>query len=140
MRQVCSVRAAMDNYVGTLANIHEAAEAVYKELGGGLSESIYQHAMAIELRNQGHVVETEVVIPVNYHKSYVGFIRADIIVNSSVILELKVVSKISDTHRGQLKSYLIWASRAHNMLQPSEMLGMLVNFGASALEIEVDKC
>ena len=98
---------------------------IYKRLGPGLLESVYQAVFVYELRLRGLDVQTEVVIPViwNEMKLDQGF-RADIIVNNKVIIELKSVEKLLPVHPKQLRTYL----------KLTEMrLGMLINFNEDKL-------
>ena len=83
-------------------------KAVLGQLGSGLSEAIYQKAMAIALRQRGCIVDTEVVVPIVYQGCYVGFVRPDLVVNKQVVLELKAVTKIVETHLVQLRAYMKW--------------------------------
>ena len=79
-------------------HIVEAANDVYAQLGGGLSECIYQAALAIALRQRGYGIETEVVVPILYDNTYVGFVRPDIVINKEVVLELKSVARVVESH------------------------------------------
>jgi len=67
---------------------------VYNELGGGFLESVYANAMAIALREEGLEVEQERPIPVHFRGKVVGDFRADLIVNSQVMCELKAASRL----------------------------------------------
>ncbi len=98
---------------------------IYKRLGPGLLESVYQAVFVYELRLIGLEVQTEVAIPVIWKdmKLDQGF-RADIIVNNKVIIELKSVEKLLPVHPKQLRTYL----RLTGM-----RLGMLINFNEDKL-------
>tara|TARA_B100000809_G_scaffold28046_1_gene24327 strand:+ start:975 stop:1373 length:399 start_codon:yes stop_codon:yes gene_type:complete len=120
------------------ATICKAAREVHAYLGGGLSESIYQKAISIELRDQGYDIENEVVIPVFYKTQYVGFVRADVVVEKYIILELKVAPKITDAHMLQLSKYTKW----NNQSSPDAgfvTLGAVVNFGVAGVEVRFDE-
>jgi GxxExxY protein len=99
----------------------DAAFQVHTRLGPGLFESVYQAVLVYELKKRGLCVETEVPIPVHYDGLVIeiGF-RADIIVNDSVIIELKSVEQIAPVHQNQLLTYLRLADKR---------LGLLINFG-----------
>jgi GxxExxY protein len=104
-----------------LSQIIKAAINVHKELGPGLLESVYQSCMAIELREMGIMVESEVPIPVNYRGKEItdqGF-RIDLLVEDTVIVELKSVERVKDIHKKQLLTYLKLTNRP---------LGLLINF------------
>ena len=87
-----------------------AAETVLDVLGPNHSEAVYQKAMLIELKDVLEVArcESEVVVPIRYKGRYVGTIRLDIVVNDSLIVELK--SSPSKTLRSadmnQLEKYI----------------------------------
>ena len=79
-----------------------AVDEVCWMLGSGLTENIYQNALAAELRVRGHVVEVERVFEVQYKNAFVGFLRADLVVDQRAVLEIKSVAKITDAHMAQL--------------------------------------
>ena len=114
-----------------IETLSAAANAVHRELGPGLSEVIYQTALAIDLRKRGCVVETEVVIPIAYQETYVGFVRADLVVNQCTIVEVKAVAKITEAHMLQLGNYMRWLPR-NRMFQGGGGQGAVVNFGKVA--------
>ncbi len=93
---------------------------VHRILGPGLLESAYQRCMLFELRKQGLAVETEVPMPVNYKGEIMdcGY-RVDVLVEKSLILELKAVETILPIHQAQLLTYMKLAG-IH--------LGLLINF------------
>jgi len=87
--------------------IHAAIE-VHRELGPGLLESVYQKCLAIELQDMGYDVKIEVPVPVMYKGRDVsedGY-RLDLLVNESVIVELKSVEVVKPVHKKQLLTYL----------------------------------
>ena len=83
-----------------------AAIAVHRELGPGKLESVYERALAIELRARAVPFRTQVPIPMLYRGESVGDFFADFIVDRNVIVELKAVDAILPVHRAQLLSYL----------------------------------
>ena len=93
---------------------------VYNTLGHGFIESVYHNAMILELIAQGLVVETEKPIAVYYEGRIVGTFSADLLVNSTVMIELKAVDTIHPVHEAQLINYL----RATEI-----EVGLLFNFG-----------
>ena len=99
---------------------------VFRELGIGFRETIYQEALAVELRRGGHLVDTECVVPVKYKGSFVGNIRCDIIMNGETIIECKAIAKLGDKERNQIRQYL----RTTDLHK-----GYLVNFG-NTVEVE----
>lgn len=96
---------------------------VYNELGGGFLESVYQQAMRIALEQAGLRVAVEVPVPVYFRGEVVGNFRADIVVNDSVLVELKAISGFDAAHDGQVLHYLR-ATRFE--------VGLLLNFGPKA--------
>ena len=79
---------------------------VYNRLGYGFAEKVYENSFAIELRKLGLQVEQQKSITVYYEEYNVGEYFADILVNGTVILELKAVRRLLDEHEAQLLNYL----------------------------------
>ena len=79
---------------------------VYNELGYGFLEKVYHKAMIIELNKNGYEVEHEKKIEVFYKNEVVGIYIPDLIINKSVILELKCVEYLIEAHENQLLNYL----------------------------------
>jgi GxxExxY protein len=102
--------------------IRGAAFKVYKELGPGLLESVYERALIFELMNMGHQVRNQVGIPVEYknQKFDMGF-RLDLIVDDLVIVEIKSVEQLVEVHSKQLLTYLKLTNKR---------LGLLINFNS----------
>lgn len=88
--------------------IVDSAIQVHKALGPGLLERAYQACLALELRARGLAVRTQVLLPILYRGVRIepGY-RVDMLVEESVIVELKVVTKLLPVHDSQLLSYLI---------------------------------
>ncbi|HUK06901.1 MAG TPA: GxxExxY protein [Stellaceae bacterium] len=99
--------------------IIQAVIKVHKVLGPGFTESIYRRALLIELRKQNFAVGTEVEVNIAYEGQTVGQYRLDIIVERTVIVELKAVEKLAAIHYAQVRSYL----QATGL-----MVALLVNF------------
>ena len=100
--------------------IRGAIYKVYKELGPGLLESIYESALKFQLEKDGLDVKTQVPIDVVYcgYKLPVSF-RLDMLVQDKVIVELKSVENMREVYSKQLLSYLRLTDKH---------LGILVNF------------
>jgi GxxExxY protein len=98
---------------------------VHRTLGPGLLESTYEVCLASELQRAGLVFETQVPIPIVYKGEELpcGF-RADLIVESRVLVELKSVDRFLPIHDSQLLTYLKLCS-LH--------VGLLINFNAQPL-------
>lgn len=102
------------------------AYEVHRTLGPGLLESVYQKALVQELKLRGFNVKSEVNIEINYKGVNVGSdLRLDIIVNDTIIIELKSVETILPIHKKQLLTYL----RLTNL-----QLGLLINFNTNLLK------
>ena len=93
---------------------------VYNELGHGFLESVYQRSLAIALQAAGLEARAQVRIPVWFRGQRVGQFEGDLLVNSSILLELKVAQCLNFSHQAQLMNYL----RATNI-----EIGLLLNFG-----------
>ncbi len=76
-------------------------------MGFGFLESVYEKCMLIELRKAGLNAESQKPITVYYEEEIVGEFVADIIVNDTIILELKSVRQIINVHEVQLVNYLV---------------------------------
>lgn len=98
---------------------------VHSELGPGLLESTYEACLLHELRRHGFQVQRQVVLPVIYDgvKIDVGY-RIDLIVEDTVIVELKCVEEFTRIHQAQLLSYLKLSGKR---------VGLLINFHVAHL-------
>jgi GxxExxY protein len=72
---------------------------VYNELGYGFLEKVYQNAMYFELKSQGYKVEAQKQIKVYYKSQLVGDYFADLLIEDSIILELKACECLMDEHK-----------------------------------------
>jgi GxxExxY protein len=100
--------------------IIKAFYKVYNELGFGFLENVYQNALYFELLQEGLNVIAQKPIEVFYQNHLVGNYRADLIVDNSIILELKATESLVEEHELQLINYL----KATNI-----EIGLLLNFG-----------
>ena len=106
--------------------IRGAAFKVHTALGPGLLESLYQKALFHELEDSGFAVQREVAVPVYYNGHEIGNeLRIDLLVENSIIVELKSVEKVTDLHKKQLLTYLRLTGKK---------LGLLINFNAPSLD------
>ena len=101
------------------------AMTVHRTLGSGFLESVNQNALAHELGKSGFLVETEKQIKVTYDNIVVGYFVADMVVESTVLIENKAVQSLVTAHEVQLVNYLTATGIE---------IGLLLNFGASRLE------
>jgi len=98
------------------------AYAVHNALGPGYLEKVYENALRIELEEAGLSVTQQQPIPVHYHGQVVGDFYADLMVEGSVIVELKAIQSLAKEHEVQLVNYLA-ATGIDD--------GLLINFGSS---------
>ena len=81
---------------------------VYKGLGPGLLESIYEEALSVELESQGFVVARQVYVPIIYKGVELNTqLRIDLLVDNRLIIELKSVEELHPIHFKQLTTYLV---------------------------------
>ena len=107
-------------------DIISCAYEVHKVLGPGLLESVYQKALIHELKLKGFKVESEIKVDIDYKGINIGNdLRLDILVNDSIVLELKSVETILPVHKKQLLTYL----KLLNL-----QLGLLINFNTNLLK------
>jgi len=106
--------------------IVDAAYKVHTKLGPGLLESVYEVVLACELEKRGLTIKRQIPVPIKYDDLFFdeGF-RADVIVEDSVIVELKSVESTAPVHKKQLLTYLRLADKR---------LGLLINFGAPLIK------
>ena len=100
--------------------IIKAFYKVFNTLGYGFSEKVYENAMLIALRKVGLTAVSQTPVKVFYEEELVGDYFADIIVNHTVIVELKAAEWLREEHEAQLLNYL----RATD-----KEVGLLLNFG-----------
>ncbi len=79
---------------------------VYNELGHGFLESVYETAFKIALVSKGIEVLTQIEVPVWFRGKKIGDFTADMLVEKSVLLELKAGSGLNPAHEAQLLNYL----------------------------------
>ena len=96
---------------------------VYNKLGYGFLEKVYENAMSKELRKMGFKVLQQQPIKVYYEAEEVGDYFADLIINDTVIVELKAAKDICEDYEAQLINYLK-ATKIE--------VGLLMNFGKKA--------
>ena len=109
----------------TEAIIGSAIE-VHRTLGPGLLESAYEACLVFELTQRGFQVEQQKSLPVMYKGMRVdaGY-RLDLLVNDTVIVEIKAIDKLAPIHSAQLMSYLKLSEKK---------IGLLINFNVKLLK------
>ena len=103
------------------------AIVVHKKLGPGFLESIYENAFILELEKQNLHVERQQEVIVKYDGVEVGRHRLDLIVNNTIVVELKAAKNIEDVHFAIVKSYLKALGKEH---------GLIINFSKPVLEVK----
>lgn len=107
-------------------SILDAVYAVYSELGPGMLETVYERALMMELASRGIKAENQVPIRAFYKGVDMDMdFRLDILVNNSIVLELKSVEQLHPVHEKQLLTYLKLSHK---------QLGLLINFNESYLK------
>ena len=103
--------------------IVDASFKVHQALGPGLLESAYEACLTHELTKRGLIVERQKAQPVHYDGITIdaGY-RIDLLVNDSIIIELKAVEQIIPIHQAQLMTYLKLSKKA---------VGFLINFNTT---------
>ena len=103
------------------------AMRVHRALGSGFLESVYQNALAHELKKAGLEVACEISLRVVYDGVVVGEFAADMLVAGKVIVENKAVQRLCSAHEVQLVNYLTATGME---------VCLLLNFGAPEMEFK----
>ena len=105
--------------------VHQAIR-IHRELGPGLLESVYEIVLAGALARKGYKVERQKPVDVNYDGlTFAAAFKVDILVEDSLVLELKSVEKLTGAHAKQVLTYL------RLIKQP---LGLLLNFSGETMK------
>jgi GxxExxY protein len=100
---------------------------IHRALGPGFVESVYRNALAFELRRAGLAVELDKRITVRYENVIVGDFVANVVVNGTLICELKAISTLTKSDEVQVVNYL--TATNHDV-------GLLLNFGTTSLQFK----
>jgi len=113
----------MNKMTGTIIG---SAIEVHKHLGPGLLESAYEECMVYELSNKGLYVERQKAVPVVYKEIQLDYgYRLDLLVEGTVIVELKTVETFCPVHEAQILTYMKFADKP---------VGLLINFYVTLLK------
>ena len=107
--------------------IINAAFTVHNKIGSGFVEKVYENALAKELQSRGLTVERQKRLNVIYGGDPVGDFYVDLLVEGSVVVELKAVRSMEKAYEDKLLHYL----KASNL-----PVGLLLNFGAASVQIK----
>jgi GxxExxY protein len=104
----------------------DASYKIHTQLGPGLLESVYERVLAYELRKRGFTVETQLPVPIIYDEVYFdeGY-RLDLLINESLIVEVKSIEEVVPLHKKQLLTYLRLRDKR---------LGLLINFNVELIK------
>ncbi|SNY15347.1 GxxExxY protein [Orenia metallireducens] len=101
------------------------AMKLHNKLGSGFLEKVYENSLMVLLEREGLEAKQQYPIKVNFSGEIVGDYIADILVEDKVMVELKIVDKVTEIHKAQVLNYL----KATNM-----KLGIILNFKNKKLE------
>jgi GxxExxY protein len=102
--------------------IKNFAKYVFKTLGAGFSEKVYHNAMEVLLKRHNICFLSEHTIPVMFESVEVGKVRADLVINEKIVIELKSVGSVREKHLTQCNMYM-------KLLKIND--GIVINFPAS---------
>jgi GxxExxY protein len=108
-----------------------AAIEVHRELGPGLLEGVYERCLVIVLLEKGLHVEQQVAVPIRFRGKDLGAnLRLDLIVDGRIVIEVKAIEAIHDSHKAQTLTYLKMTGCK---------LGLVINFGQRLLKEGVER-
>ena len=112
---------------GVSREVIGCAMSVHRALGNGFIESVYENALAIELKSRGISFRKQAELLVRYRDEVVGRFYADLIIENKLLLELKATKSLCKASESQLLNYL----HASNI-----QTGLLINFGSISLQFK----
>jgi GxxExxY protein len=119
-----------ENEIGTL--VVDVAVNLHRDTGPGLMETVYEIIMATELARRGLHVERQVRVPIVYRDFvFPRAFRADLVIEQSVIIEVKSVQAVLPQHLKQVQTYLKLTGLK---------LGYLLNFGSPLMKDGITRC
>ncbi len=109
----------------------DCAYKIYMAYGPGLLESAYSLMLVHDLKKHGLEVERECCFPLVHNGELIDHaLRADIVVNRKLIIEVKAIEELAKVHKKQLLTYLVISGLK---------LGLLINFGAASFKGNVER-
>jgi GxxExxY protein len=121
-----SQRIIPDHFNLITGRIVNAAYAVHSQLGPGLLESVYEKCLAHAMRRRGLVVQRQLLLPIEFEGAILpSALRLDMLVNESVIVEVKAVEIVLPVHKAQLRTYLKLSGHK---------VGLLLNFNVPLIK------
>lgn len=125
--KICDSVGKNYKYSDITRSVIGCAMRVHSELGNGFQEVIYQRCLAIEFQEENISNARELTMPLFYKNQEVGSRRVGFLVEDKVLVELRAVSEIDNTHYNQVLNYLT----AYKL-----EVGLLINFGESSLNFK----
>ncbi len=113
-----------------IKQVKRAASQVYKILGSGYKEKVYEEALAYEFRLRNIPYDRQRHCELIYKKHNVGTTLIDLVVNTTLIVETKAVKKFAESHRNQVRAYYISSGLAK---------GILLNFPKEGENIVIEE-
>jgi GxxExxY protein len=104
-----------------------AAIDVHRALGAGYQENVYANALSVALAGRGVSHAREHEVDLYFEGTHIGKHRLDLLVEDTVIVELKAVEKVLEVHKSQTRSYL---------KSTGKQVALLLNFEAPVLEVK----
>ena len=117
----------MLEYEELTGKIIGAAIEVHTKLGPGFLESVYENALAIELRKRGINYTKQEEVDIFYDDEEVGKHRLDLFIEGTIVLELKAIKNVINEHFAVVRSYLKAVKQKH---------GLIINFAKPKLEVK----
>jgi len=109
-----------ERIIGTAIEVHQ-------ELGPGFLESIYEEALCVALADAGLKFKRQLRVPVRFRGREIGEHRLDLLVEDTVVVELKAIAALGDVHFATVRSYLKATELA---------VGLLLNFTSTTLTVK----
>ena len=125
--RIISSGAVPMEYEELTGRIIGCAYNVYNRMGFGFTESVYERCLCLEIAKAGLTFETQKPIKVFYDGHLVGDFVADILVEDTVIVELKSLTRLLPAHEVQLVNYLVATGKP---------VGLLLNFGENGVQVK----
>ena len=108
------------------ADVVDAAIRIHRGLGPGLLESVYETVLAADLERRGYKVDRQMPVDIKFDgMQFPGAFRVDLLIEDSLVVEIKSVEKLSGVHAKQVLTYL------RLLDQP---LGLLLNFSGETMK------
>lgn len=118
-------------YAQLSSTIIGAAIEVHRELGPGLLEGVYERCLIFVLKEKGLQVEQQVAVPIHFRGQQLGMnLRLDLIVEGKVVVEVKAVDWVHESHIAQTLTYLKMTGCK---------LGLVLNFGQRYLKEGIER-